>query len=682
MIKLVVDDIELEVEEGSTVLQACEQAGVEVPRFCYHDKLSIAGNCRMCLVEVTPGPPKPQASCALPATNGQVISTKSKMVVDARKGVMEFLLINHPLDCPICDQGGECDLQDQAMEYGSGKSRFTENKRAVNEKSMGPLIKTHMTRCIHCTRCVRFSTEVAGVNDLGALGRGENMEITTYLEKSISSELSACVIDLCPVGALTSKPYAFNARPWELDKIESVDVMDAIGSNIRIDVRGNQVMRVLPRFNDDINEEWISDKTRFAIDGLRQQRLDKPYVRNSEGILVETTWDDAFKSISQNLPKNNTKGMAALVGDDVDVESTYALKLLMDKIGCENIDCRIDGAAIDGRSRSGYIFNSRFTGIEESDALLIVGSNPRIEAAVLNARIRKRYLAGNYKIALIGAKQDLSYPYDHIGETSLEIEKILDKKHSVFNTLLNADNPMIIIGMGALIQKDGFEIMDKLRELSEKTGVVKKGWNGFNVLHYAAGRTGALDVGFLPGKTGLNASKIYEASEKGEIDFIWLLGVDNSKVSKFKNTFVVYQGHHGDLGANVADVILPGAAYTEKSSIYVNSEGRPQLAKQAVYPPGDAKEDWKIIRAFSEIIDKKLPFDDINSLRNKIFEEFPHLSKIDIIKNSRWSKFGKKGKLSGSQISSIIDNFYMTCPVSRSSQTMAACINENRVAAE
>ena len=682
MIKLVIDDIEIEVEDGSTVLQACEQAGVEVPRFCYHDKLSIAGNCRMCLVEVKPGPPKPQASCALPAANGQVVSTNSKMVVDARKGVMEFLLINHPLDCPICDQGGECDLQDQAMEYGSGKSRFTENKRAVNEKSMGPLIKTHMTRCIHCTRCVRFSTEVAGVSDLGALGRGENMEITTYLEKSLSSELSACVIDLCPVGALTSKPYAFNARPWELDKIESVDVMDAIGSNIRIDVRGNQVMRVLPRLNEEINEEWISDKTRFAIDGLRQQRLDHPYVRNSQGALIKTTWDNAFKIIADNLSKNNAKSIAALAGDCVDVESTYALKLLMDKIGSENLDCRIDGAAIGDGSRSGYIFNSGFVGIEESDALLIVGSNPRFEAAVLNARIRKRYLAGNYKIALIGEKNDLSYPYDHIGESSLDIDKILDKKHPVFNSLLKSENPMIIIGMGALIQKDGFEIMYKLRELAEKTGVVKKGWNGFNILHYAAGRTGALDVGFLPGKKGLGAKDICEASERGVIDFVWLLGVDNHLVSKLKNSFVVYQGHHGDLGANIADVILPGAAYTEKSSIYVNSEGRPQLAKQAVYPPGNAKEDWKIIRAFSDVIDKKLPFDDLNSLRNKIFEEFPHLSKIDTIKNNRWSKFGNKGKLTDSKISSIIDNFYMTCPISRSSQTMAACINENQMVAE
>ena len=679
MIKVTVDDIEIEVEEGCTVLQACEQAGAEIPRFCYHDRLSIAGNCRMCLVEVKPGPPKPQASCALPAGNGQIISTKSNMVKNARKGVMEFLLINHPLDCPICDQGGECDLQDQAMSFGSSKTRYIENKRAVDEKKMGPLIKTNMTRCIHCTRCVRFSTEVAGVNDLGALGRGENMEITTYLEKAISSELSACVVDLCPVGALTSKPYAFNARPWELKHVETIDVMDAVGSNIRVDTRGNQVLRVLPRLNEDINEEWITDKTRFAIDGLKQQRLDRPYIRDSKGKLVETDWHSAFEVIANKLKNIKPEMIAGLVGDLVDVESTYALKCLMNKLGCENIDCRIDGAAIGDGNRSGYIFNSGIAGIEDADSLLIVGSNPRIEAAVLNSRIRKRHLMGQFPIGLIGQQNDLTYPYKFLGDQSNDLEHLLDEKNEFHQVLLKSERPMIIIGMGALNHEYGLAIMSIARSIAEKTGVVKKGWNGFNVLQYAAGRTGALDVGFLPGKKGISAKEIYNLSKEEKMSFVWLLGVDTSEVSKLKDSFVVYQGHHGDAGAHIADVILPGAAYTEKSSIYVNTEGRPQLANQATFPPGQAREDWKILRAFSEIIGKKLPFDDIVSLRNKLFDEVPHLRDLDSIKKPKWSKFGKNSKIENFEINSIINEFHMTCPISRASETMAACIESNKL---
>ena len=684
MIKLTVDGKEIEVEEGCTVLQACEIAGEEVPRFCYHDRLSIAGNCRMCLVEVQPGPPKPQASCALPAANGQIISTKSKMVQDARKGVMEFLLINHPLDCPICDQGGECDLQDQAMSFGSDKTRYLETKRAVEEKSMGPLIKTNMTRCIHCTRCVRFSTEVAGVNDLGALGRGENMEITTYLEKSIESELSACVVDLCPVGALTSKPYAFNARPWELTHIETIDVMDALGSNIRVDTKGNQVMRVLPRLNEDINEEWISDKTRYAIDGLKVQRLDRPYIRNAKGSLEATNWDTAFSKIKDKLLESEKNKIACLIGDLVDVEAAYSLKTLFKKFDVDNLDCRIDGAEIGEQGRAGYIFNSEIKGIEDSDALLIVGSNPRLEAAVLNARIRKRYLMGNFPIGLIGEKVDLKYPYKHLGSSSLDIEKLKNKNNEFSLKLLNAQRPMIIVGMGAFTNDNGSVILNELRELAEYLGVVKKEWNGFNILQTSAGRTGALDIGFIPSKKGLNAKQIFSKGDEGDLSFIWLMGVDNKDVLKLKKPFVVYQGHHGDVGAHIADVILPGAAYTEKSATYVNTEGRPQLAKQATFPPGDAKEDWKIIRAFSDYVKNKLPFDDLESLRNKLYDEFPHLGDIDEIKKARWSKFGTKGKIDNIELKSSIKNFYNTCSISRTSETMATCLNNNinKIAAE
>ena len=684
MIKLTVDGKEIEVEEGCTVLQACEIAGEDVPRFCYHDRLSIAGNCRMCLVEVQPGPPKPQASCALPAANGQIISTKSKMVQDARKGVMEFLLINHPLDCPICDQGGECDLQDQAMSFGSDKTRYLETKRAVEEKSMGPLIKTNMTRCIHCTRCVRFSTEVAGVNDLGALGRGENMEITTYLEKSIESELSACVVDLCPVGALTSKPYAFNARPWELTHIETIDVMDALGSNIRVDTKGNQVMRVLPRLNEDINEEWISDKTRYAIDGLKVQRLDRPYIRNAKGSLEATNWDTAFSKIKDKLLESEKNKIACLIGDLVDVEAAYSLKTLFKKFDVDNLDCRIDGAEIGEQGRAGYIFNSEIKGIEDSDALLIVGSNPRLEAAVLNARIRKRYLMGNFPIGLIGEKVDLKYPYKHLGSSSLDIEKLKNKNNEFSLKLLNAQRPMIIVGMGAFTNDNGSVILNELRELAEYLGVVKKEWNGFNILQTSAGRTGALDIGFIPSKKGLNAKQIFSKGDEGDLSFIWLMGVDNKDVLKLKKPFVVYQGHHGDVGAHIADVILPGAAYTEKSATYVNTEGRPQLAKQATFPPGDAKEDWKIIRAFSDYVKNKLPFDDLESLRNNLYDEFPHLGDIDEIKKARWSKFGTKGKIDNIELKSSIKNFYNTCSISRTSETMATCLNNNinKIAAE
>ena len=678
MIKVNIDNKEIEVEEGCNVLQACEIAGVEIPRFCYHDRLSIAGNCRMCLVEVSPGPPKPQASCALPVAEGQIIKTNSEMVQNARKGVMEFLLVNHPLDCPICDQGGECDLQDQSMAFGSSESRFLENKRSVDEKNMGPLIKTHMTRCIHCTRCVRFSSEVAGVDELGALGRGETMEISSYLEKTLSSELSGCIIDLCPVGALTSKPYAFNSRPWELTNTESIDVLDGLGSNIRIDSRGNEVLRVLPRINEEINEEWISDKTRFAIDGLNKQRLDKPFLKNDFGKFEEISWDMALNVIKNKFKNIKPSDLAALSGDLVDVESLYSLKMLFDKIGCNNIDCRIDNSTLGEGGRSGYIFNSSIAGIEDSDSLLIIGSNPRIEAAVLNARIRKRYLMNKYPIGLLGEKVDLTYDYSYLGDSYKDLDNLISSKNNFYKILKNSKKPMIIIGSGAVNNENSQSFIYKLREFAEEVGVVNSNWNGFNFLNTSASRVGALDVGFIPKNNGLNARQVFEASEKGNLSLVWLLGVDTEDVKRLKNSFVIYQGHHGDLGAHSADLILPGAAYTEKSSIYVNIEGRPQISNKAIFPPGEAREDWKIIRAVSEAVNFKLPFDNLLDLRNHIFNEFDHLSKIDQLSKTKWSKFGKKGITKNFVFQNVIPSFYMTCPISRSSETMAECMNAQK----
>ena len=513
MLKLTVNDVEVEVEDGSTVLHACEEAGVEIPRFCYHDRLSIAGNCRMCLVDMERAP-KPIASCAMPAGDGMVIRTDTDRVRKAREGVMEFLLINHPLDCPICDQGGECDLQDQAMGYGLDGSRFSENKRAVENKYMGPLISTVMTRCIHCTRCVRFATEVAGVAELGAIGRGETMEITTYLEKTLASELSANVIDLCPVGALTSRPYAFTARPWELNKVESIDVMDALGSNIRVDARGAQVMRVLPRLNEDINEEWISDKARYAIDGLRRQRLDKPFQRGRDGRLHPVSWDEALKSLATALRKAKPKAIAAIAGDQADVESMFALKSLMNRLGSFNIDCRQDGAKIAGK-RAGYLFNSTIAGIDDADALLIIGSNPRIEAAVLNSRIRRNWLSSRMPIGVVGPKVDLTYDADFFGQDPSTLDAIADGSHKFAVKLKKAKRPMIIIGMGAMKRADGAAMLGKARRIAEAYDVVANGWNGFNMLHTAAARVGGLDIGFLPDRGAMDIAAMGKAARAG-----------------------------------------------------------------------------------------------------------------------------------------------------------------------
>ena len=558
MPKMIIDGDEIEVENGITVLQACEQAGVEIPRFCYHERLSIAGNCRMCLVEMERAP-KPIASCAMPVGEGMVIKTNTETVKKARNGVMEFLLINHPLDCPICDQGGECDLQDQAMAYGFDHSRFKENKRSVTDKNLGPLVETHMTRCIHCTRCIRFSTEVAGVEVLGATGRGENMEVGTYVEKAISSELSANIIDLCPVGALTSKPYAFEARPWELTKTESVDVMDAVGSNIRIDSRGREVMRILPMLNEDVNEEWISDKTRYACDGLLRQRLDKPYVK-VDGKLQPASWHEAFDSIDGKVRGLDGSKIAAIAGDNCDAEAMIALKDLITALGSPNIDCRQDGAKLTAGARAGYTFNTTISGIEDADACLIIGSNPRLEAPIINARLRKRIVAGAFKVGLVGEAVDLTYGYDHLGAGPQTLREIIDGTHPFCKVLNSAEHPMIIVGQGALNREDGAAVLAATRSIADAFGIVTEEWNGFNVLHTAAARVAGLDLGLVPGEDGKDVAGILDGAASGDIEVVYLLAADEFDCSKLSDAFVIYQGHHGDAGAHVAfifDAVMP-----------------------------------------------------------------------------------------------------------------------------
>ncbi len=675
MPKVTINGREVEVEAGMTVLQACEQVGIEIPRFCYHERLSIAGNCRMCLVEVKPGPPKPAASCALPVGDGMEILTDSPMVKKAREGVMEFLLINHPLDCPICDQGGECDLQDQAVAYGAHGSRFAENKRAVKEKYMGPLVQTIMTRCIHCTRCVRFAAEVAGVDAIGVINRGEHAEITT-LEQAIRSELSGNVIDLCPVGALTSRPYAFTARSWELTKTESVDVLDAVGSNIRVDARGNEVMRVLPRLNEDVNEEWISDKTRFACDGLRRQRLDRPYIRDDAGKLVPATWGQALGLVAKKITSVSVDNVAALAGDLCDVESMYALKALMASIASPHMDCRQDGAALDPAAPASYRFNSTIAGIDKADACLLVGANPRREAPVINARLRRRWLESDFRVGVVGPREDLTYDYDYLGAGADTLTEIADGRHPFAETLNQAEHPMLIVGMGALTREDGTGVLATVRRIADATGMVKDGWNGFNVLHTAAGRVGGMEIGFVPGLGGRDTRSILAGSEAGEIAVVYLLGADELDMARLSKSFVIYQGHHGDAGAHAADVILPGAAYTEKNAIYVNTEGRVQLAQRATYPPGEAREDWAIIRALSEAIGRPLPFDTLDALRERLRADHPGFLAIDTVEPAAWSSFGEDRPMENTPFRSPIANFYMTDPISRASETMAKCTEE------
>ena len=674
-----IDGKEMEVPAGITVLQACELAGVEIPRFCYHERLSIAGNCRMCLVEIKPGPPKPQASCAMPVADKQEIITNSAVVQKARNGVMEFLLINHPLDCPICDQGGECDLQDQAMAYGFDRSRYHENKRAVPDKELGPLVKTSMNRCIHCTRCIRFATEVAGVEELGATGRGEGMEVTTYVEHALTTELAGNVVDLCPVGALTAKPYAFEARSWEMRKTKSVDVMDALGSNIRVDTRGGQVMRVLPRLNDDVNEEWISDKTRHAVDGLRYQRLDRPFVRQ-RGKLVEASWDEAFAAIEAKLKGLDGNKIAAIVGDQCDAEAMVALRDLMAAFGSPNVDCRQDGAKLEAGVRGSYIFNAGVRGIDQADAILLIGTNPRWESPVLNARIRKRYLHGRCAIASIGPAVDLTYPVERLGVGPATLRDLADGKLGFSEKLKAAKNPLIVVGMGALAREDGAAILALARSLA----VVREDWNGFAVLHAAAARVGGLDLGLVPGAGGRDVAGILAGCERREIEAVYLLAADEIDTKKLGKAFVIYQGHHGDAGAHRADVILPGAAYTEKPGIYVNTEGRVQLGMRANYPPGDAREDWAILRALSERLGKTLPYDTIDQVRARLVAVNKSFAAFDQQAAGAWGAFGNPGNVGDAPFVLPIANFYMTCPISRASRTMAECIasRQHQMAAE
>ena len=671
MAKLTIDGTEIEVADGITVLQACEEAGVEIPRFCYHERLSIAGNCRMCLVEMEKAP-KPIASCSMPVGEGMVIHTNTETVKKARNGVMEFLLINHPLDCPICDQGGECDLQDQAMAYGFDRTRYHENKRAVADKNLGPLVETHMTRCIHCTRCIRFSTEVAGVEVLGATGRGENMEVGTYVEATISSELSANIIDLCPVGALTSKPYAFEARPWELTKTESIDVMDAVGSNIRVDSRGREVMRILPMLNEDVNEEWISDKSRYACDGLARQRLDKPYVKK-DGKLQPASWHDALDAIGGRLRGMDGARIAAIAGDLCDAESMAALKDLMDALGSPNVDCRQDGAKLTAAVRAGYVFNTTIAGIEQADACLIIGSNPRVEAPIINARLRKRALAGGFRVGIVGENADLTYRAEHLGAGPQTLQEIADGTHAFCEVLKSAERPMLILGQGALARADGAAVLAAARLIAGNTGMVSADWNGFNVLHTAAARVAGLDLGLVPGEGGRDVAGILDGAAAGEIEAVYLLGADEIDTSKLTDAFVIYQGHHGDAGAHAADVVLPGAAYTEKDGTYVNTEGRVQRARRATFPPGDAREDWAILRALSDILGKTLPYNDLTQLRARMTQRVPALGEIDAIAPAAWGDFGKAGPMDDAPFESPVANFYMTDPISRASATMAAC---------
>ena len=661
-----VNGVETEFEPGMTVLQVAERAGQEIPRFCYHERLSIAGNCRMCLVEVKPGPPKPQASCALPAAEGQEIFTDTPMVKKAREGVMEFLLINHPLDCPICDQGGECDLQDQAVGYGRDGSRYGENKRAVEEKNMGPTVKTFMTRCIQCTRCVRFITEVAGVPDIGMISRGESAEITTYLEKNIDSELSGNVNDLCPVGALTHRPWQYHYRPWELKKTETIDVMDALGSNIRADARGAEVMRVLPRVNEGINEEWLSDKSRYAVDGLARQRLDRPFVREN-GKLRAASWDEALNAVAAKLKSASADRIGVIAGDLQDAESMKATLDLFRALGSANTDCRQDGAAIGQGAREGWLFNSGLQGIENADAILIVGANPRTEAPLLNARIRKVWLKGAAEIGVIGEQVDLTYDYNYLGAGSKTLGKL---PKAAVDFLTKAERPAIIVGAGALIGDTGAAVLNALGALAKKVGVVQDGWNGFNVLHTAAARVGGLDMGFVPAEGGLDVAAMLKP---GALDVLFLLGADEVNASG-SGAFRVYLGSHGDRGAHGADVILPGAAYTEKSGLYVNTEGRVQMAERVVFPKGEAKEDWAIVRALSERVGHKLPFDTLEQLRAKLMGDHPTFGRIDYLAPSASfdvAALGAKGDLGDVAFVSTIVDPYLTNPIARASETMA-----------
>ncbi|XP_053170734.1 NADH-ubiquinone oxidoreductase 75 kDa subunit, mitochondrial-like [Scomber japonicus] len=681
MVEVFVDGKPVEVEPGTTVLQACEKVGVQIPRFCYHERLSVAGNCRMCLVEIEKAP-KPVAACAMPVMKGWNILTNSEKTRKAREGVMEFLLANHPLDCPICDQGGECDLQDQSMQFGSDRSRFTEGKRAVEDKNIGPLIKTIMTRCIQCTRCVRFASEIAGVEDLGTTGRGNNLQIGTYVEKMFLSEMSGNVIDVCPVGALTSKPYAFTARPWETRKTESIDVLDAVGSNIVVSTRGGEVMRVMPRLNEDVNEEWISDKTRFAYDGLKRQRLTQPLAKNESGQLAPTTWEDALTRVAGALQGVQGNEVAAIAGGMADAEALVALKDLLNRLNSENLCTEevfpMAGAGAD--LRSNYLCNSRITGIEEADLLLLVGTNPRYEAPLFNARIRKSWLHNELRVAMVGHEVDLSYTYDHLGEEASILKELANGTHPFCQVLSSAKRPVVLVGSSALQREDGAAILSAVSTIAQNARTssgVEEGWKVLNVLHRVASQVAALDLGYKAG---------VEAIRKNPPKVLFLLGADAGCISRAdlpKQSLIVYQGHHGDVGAPMADVILPGAAYTEKNATYVNTEGRSQHTRVAVTPPGVAREDWKIIRAVSELAGVSLPYESLEEVRSRLAEVSPNLVRYDDVEEANYFKQANElakavnqdllaAPLIPPQIT--VKDFYMTDSISRASQTMAKCV--------
>ncbi|WP_341758644.1 NADH-quinone oxidoreductase subunit NuoG [Candidatus Tisiphia endosymbiont of Ditula angustiorana] len=680
MIKLTIDGTEVEVEEGTTVFRACNKLGIEIPHFCFHERLKIAGNCRMCLVEMEKSP-KPIASCAMPVSSGMVIHTNTIGVKKAREGVMEFLLINHPLDCPICDQGGECDLQDQAFKYGKASSRFSENKRTVKDKYMGPLIKTHMTRCIQCTRCIRFATDIAGVEEIGTLYRGEHMEVTSYLERSLESELSGNIIDICPVGALNSKPYSFKARSWELTKTESIDVLDAQGCNIRVDSRGSEVMRILPRVNDDINEEWISDKARFAYDGLKYQRLDSPYIRKN-GKLVTASWNDAIALVAQKLESlaGDQAGdqIAAIAGTLACTESMFLLKTLLQKLGCNNFDSNQFNYKIDQSSRGNYLFNTTISRLKEADLALLIGTNIRQVAPVLNARIGILQREGKLKVARIGNITNQTYYINELGASPDIIKAIISKEHQFAKELEHAKNPVIIIGDGVYSRDDGYAILALIHQMVDKYKIVRDDWNGFNILHNHASMVGSLDIGFSPQNGGNGVSEILQKAERGEIKFVYLLGSDEIDMNKIKSSFVVYQGHHGDNGANVADVIFPASSYTEKDATYVNFEGRPQYGKAATHPVGQAKEDWVIIKNLANSLGLNLSMNNLDEIRTRLAAEFPVFANISEIMSCDFIKFTSLDNLLKSDIVTKPINYYMTDSISRASVTMAKCVESKQ----
>jgi NADH-quinone oxidoreductase subunit G len=667
MPKLTINDQEVEVAPGTSIIQAAEQIGVEIPRFCYHDKLTVPANCRMCLVEVEGGPPKPVASCAMSCGEGMVVKTDSPMVKKARKGVMEMLLINHPLDCPICDQGGECDLQDQAVAYGYDRSRYSENKRAVKDKNLGPTIKTIMTRCINCTRCVRFGEEIAGITELGQLNRGEDAEIGTFIEAAVTTELSGNMIDICPVGALTSKPYAFKARSWELKKTETIDVHDAVGCNIRVDSRGGEVMRVLPRLHEDINEEWINDRSRFSYDGLKKNRLDQPFVRDEETKkLRPASWEEALSLAANKLKTFKNDNIATYVGDLCDAESMYALKSLMGNLGVGQLECRVDGGRFDPMNAAGYSFNTGIAGIEEADAILLVGTNPRHEATLVNTRIRKAWFDKRVPVGRIGEDNNLTYPCEYLGTNAKDLGALLKAKDGFADILRNAERPMVIVGSGALAREDGAAIQALARQVAEEFGMISDEWNGYNVLHAAASRMAALEMKFTPAHN-------FDLNEMG---LVYLLGVDNAETINniHPHSFVIYQGHHGDLGAHRADIILPGAAYTEKDGIYMNMEGRAQRARKVVFAPGEAREDWSIIRALSDRCEKTIGFNDLGELREDMVTKFPRLGAFDEIISAKWGSFGGAAhQISDMPFENPIKNFYMTNVITNNSETMKRC---------